>query len=530
MKSTFRQSMAWLHTWAGFTFAWLLFFIFITGSLGYFENEIDRWMKPEIVVVNETIDDVEVFNLAKQQLNTLASHADKWYIAYPTTRDPFIKISWLALANAELGISKQWHEEYLDPYTGNITPTRDTSGGETLYRLHYNLHYVPIVVGYLVTSLASLFMLIGLVTGVIIHKKIFIEFFTFRSGKGLRSWLDIHNVFSVLPLPFHLMITYSGLILLMGISFSPVIDATYGDGRKLHRQFYDVSQTENKRFDTTNIPAVDLSLSTVLLDAKQRYKNNNISFLGVIDRSPNNNTEQMGFEVWLDGSEGIEFATLITYRVVNGQVQIEESIGKKYSAGKVYDVLEHLHEGLFAGPYLRWLYFISGLLGAAMIASGMIIWVKKRQKNSTRLINLIDRVNAAVIIGLPIAIAAYFWSNRLLPLEMVNRGAWELHCLFIVFTMCICFCLVSRPAKAWKNMLWLAAAIYAFLPIGNMLTTEHSLLSSAQEGDWLMLGFDVSMLVFASCFAVAAALFKKEHIAPEHTSEISKKPHPELGT
>ena len=530
MKSTFRQSMAWLHTWAGFTFAWLLFFIFITGSLGYFENEIGRWMKPEIVVVNETIDDIEILNSAQQQLNTLASDADKWYIAYPTTRDPFIKISWLALANAELGISKQWHEEYLAPYTGKITPTRDTSGGETLYRLHYNLHYVPVVVGYLVTSLATLFMLIGLVTGVIIHKKIFIEFFTFRSGKGLRSWLDIHNIFSVLPLPFHLMITYSGFVLLMGISFSPVIDATYGEGRKLHRQFYDVSQAEIKQLQTTTLAVKDLSLRAVLADTKVRYKDKSISYLGVIDRGSNYNTEHMGFEVWLDGSEGIEFATLITYRVVNGQVQMEESIGKKYSAGKVYDVLEHLHEGLFAGTYLRWLYFISGLLGAAMIASGMIIWVKKRQKNSTTFINLIDKINAAVVIGLPIAIAAYFWSNRLLPLSMTNRAAWELHTLFIVFAVCICFCIVRAPDKAWKNMLWLAAAVYALLPIGNMLTTGHSLLSSARQGDWLMLGFDVSMLVFASCFAVAAVLLTKEHIAPEHTSDINKKQKAELGT
>ncbi|MBE0380470.1 hypothetical protein PPRY_b0817 [Pseudoalteromonas prydzensis ACAM 620] len=42
MKPRFRQSMSWLHTWSGFVFAWLLFFIFITGTVGYFENEIDR--------------------------------------------------------------------------------------------------------------------------------------------------------------------------------------------------------------------------------------------------------------------------------------------------------------------------------------------------------------------------------------------------------------------------------------------------------------------------------------------------------
>ncbi len=523
MKPRFRQSMGWLHTWVGFAFAWLLFFIFVTGSLGYFENEIDRWMKPEIAIVNDAIDDFEILNSAKQQLNILAGDAEQWYIAYPSKRNPYIKISWLQSANAELGTPKQWHKEYLTPYTGKITPTRETSGGETLYRLHYNLHYVPAVVGYLVTSLATLFMLIGLVTGIIVHKKIFIEFFTFRSGKGLRAWLDVHNVFSVLPLPFHLMITYSGLVLLMGISFSSVIDATYGESKKMHRQFYNESQTENKQQQPINLNTADLSFKTVLTDAKARYKNQTVSYLGIIDRNIADNTEQPSFQVWLDGNEGIEFATLLSYRLVDGQIQLEESLGKTHSAAKIYDILEHLHEGLFADTYLRWLYFISGLLGAAMIATGMIIWVKKRQNHPTTFIKLIDKLNAAVVVGLPIAIAAYFWSNRLLPLAMSNRAEWELHSLFIVLAACACFCIVRSADKVWKNMLWIAAAVYALLPLGNMLTTEHSLLASVQQGDWLMLGFDLSMLFFAGCFALAAILLKTERGETEFTMKTNIK-------
>ena len=511
MKPRFRQSMSWLHTWAGFAFGWLLFFIFVTGSAGYFENEIDRWMKPEIAIVNTAIDDFTILNKAQQQLKSLAGDGSQWYISYPSIRDPHIDISWLQLANTELDIPRQWHEKNLDPYTNNAISSRETSGGETLYRLHYNLHYVPIMVGYLVTSLATLFMLIALVTGVIIHKKIFIEFFTFRTGKGLRAWLDIHNIFSVLPLPFHLMITYSGLVLLMGISFAPVIDATYGEGKKIHRQFYDLFQVEDQQQQFIELNTADLSLETALKDAKVRYKNQAVSYLGLIDR----HTSQPSFEVWLDANEGIEFATLITYRIVNERVQIAQSIGKTHSAAQLYDILEHLHEGLFAGTYLRWLYFISGLLGAGMIATGMIIWVNKRKKQQTRLINVIDKLNAAVIVGLPIAIACYFLSNRLLPLAMPDRAEWEMHSLFIAFALCGIFCVLRVADKAWQNMLWVAAALYAFIPLCNMLTTEHNLLLSAQKGDWLMLGFDLSMLFFSACFAFSAVLLQK------HTSKIA---------
>ena len=57
MFNNFRQSMAWLHTWSGLLLCWLLFFIFVTGSLGYFDNAIDRWMKPELPYI-ESFDDL----------------------------------------------------------------------------------------------------------------------------------------------------------------------------------------------------------------------------------------------------------------------------------------------------------------------------------------------------------------------------------------------------------------------------------------------------------------------------------------
>ena len=40
--------MTWLHTWIGLLTSWLLYFVFVTGTLGYFDSEIDLWMKPEV--------------------------------------------------------------------------------------------------------------------------------------------------------------------------------------------------------------------------------------------------------------------------------------------------------------------------------------------------------------------------------------------------------------------------------------------------------------------------------------------------
>ncbi|MDH1291420.1 PepSY domain-containing protein [Comamonas terrigena] len=39
-----------MHTWTGLTVDWVLFFVFVTGTAGYFQLQITRWMQPERTV------------------------------------------------------------------------------------------------------------------------------------------------------------------------------------------------------------------------------------------------------------------------------------------------------------------------------------------------------------------------------------------------------------------------------------------------------------------------------------------------
>jgi uncharacterized iron-regulated membrane protein len=58
---------------------------------------------------------------------------------------------------------------------------RDSRGGEFFYRFHFELQ-MPYPWGRWLATFCAI-MLLGLVTGIITHKKIFKEFFTFRPGK-----------------------------------------------------------------------------------------------------------------------------------------------------------------------------------------------------------------------------------------------------------------------------------------------------------------------------------------------------------
>ena len=92
----------------------------------------------------------------------------------------------------------------------------DAAGGDFFFELHYNLHAGN--TGMILVGIAGMMMLVALVAGVIIHKRIFRDFFTFRPrAGGQRAWLDGHNLTGVLDYSFGNFKLY------------PLVDATIVD-------------------------------------------------------------------------------------------------------------------------------------------------------------------------------------------------------------------------------------------------------------------------------------------------------------
>src|SRR3546814_13993857 len=84
----------------------------------------------------------------------------------------------------------------------------ETLGGEFFFKWLYNLHAGDL--GMYIVGLAGMFMLVALVSGVIIHRRIFKDFFTLRpKANGQRAWLDAHTLFGVVGFPFHLVLARS---------------------------------------------------------------------------------------------------------------------------------------------------------------------------------------------------------------------------------------------------------------------------------------------------------------------------------
>ena len=498
MKGNFRQSMAWLHTWSGLVVGWLLFMIFLSGTATYFRQEISQWMRPELNV--PVVSAEAALDSATRYLNTHAADATRWFIRLPDPRNPAEMFAFWEHPDGSFG------DALIHPQTGDALTARDTRGGEFFYRLHFDLHYMPAIPARLIVGLCAMIMLIALISGIITHKKIFREFFTFRPGKGPRSWLDAHNALAVLSLPYHLVITYTGLLTLMFLylPFNP--QPLYPEA---DRTFFNEAVGHLPAPEATGEPAALADFAPMLAAASARWEGAAAGIVTV--HHPGDRAVRVDIQR-LDSSR-IAFNPQVA--VFNGMTgEFVRTAGNPSAAATTFGVLYGLHIARFAEPALRLLLCLAGLAGTAMIGTGLVLWVVKRQPKQAGQrqpfgVRLVTALNRAVVIGLPTAMVSYFWANRLLPVGMAQRAEWEIHLFFIVWTLGLLFAWLRPGLRGWLAQLWLTAALCALLPLVNALTTARGLPGTLMQGDSVFVWFDVAMLAISALLAMTARYLQR---------------------
>ncbi|MYM22071.1 PepSY domain-containing protein [Duganella sp. FT135W] len=490
IKGGLRQRMAWLHTWAGLWVCWLAFAIFLTGTLSVFVHPISDWMRPEQAQEISQAPFTEPLDHAlqlKHGLRYLAQHApnSKMWELWPRAGADEFQVFWLN----EKGY---YADAHLSTATGaamkeEASAVRDTLGGMHFVEFHHALHAGT--TGLWIVGLASAAMLVALISGVITHKRIFQDFFTFRPAKGQRSWLDAHNLAGVLALPFLFMIVYSGL----AISWSTYMPAVswaqeLRTGETAHvREYGPESKPSGRSGALASLdPLVHLAETTFHTPAYAVVVNHPGDAAMTVqvysttspDTQEGNLLSKRGM-MKFDGVSGALLETEMPHRAPpNG-------------ARATMATLDELHRLHFAGSVIRWIYFVAGMAGTAMMATGAILFmVKRRQKSlnefgsaTARVYRAIDALNVASIAGLSLACIGFLWSNRLLPLDLQERHEWEVGAFFLLWLASLLHATMRPVARAWREQLWAGAALCLLLPALNAATTGQHLLGYLAHGD-----------------------------------------------
>lgn len=461
-RQTLTQAMAWLHTWGGLLFGWPLFAIFFTGSLAVFDQEVDHWMQPEIQRQQVPIAQAAERGLAYLQREHVG--ADVWNIALPSERMPGLAVT--------AGDRRDAVATHLDPVTGEPLAVREAAGGNFFFHFHYTLN-LPRHVGIWVVGLVALATLAALVSGIVVHKKLFKEFFTFRPNKGQRSWLDAHNAAGVLLMPFHLMIVYTGLIIFSLIYLPAALQALYnGDFERFYAEHIAEPPHHHGPSEAPAAPLV--ALGPLLAEAEQR-----MGPLAAVSISHPGRADAL-----------VEVSRVLGNRIAlsKGHNMVFDGVSGKLLAGPpelrpsvlTQRVMFGLHFAQFGGYPMRWLYFVCGLVGCAMIASGLVLFTVKRRRKYLAQgragafgHRLVEGLNVAVVAGLALACSGLFWINRLLPVDLLHRAAWELRLFFMLWALTLVHGWFRPHLQAWREQLAAAALLCLGLPLLGELTLER---------------------------------------------------------
>ena len=488
MRNGFTQSMAWLHTWGGLAFGWLLFAIFLTGTLSVFEHEISHWMRPELHRVG-AVSQAEAIARAERLLRHEAPHAAHWQIVLPDEGEAAAELRWQQ--------DGAWATRYMDAATGDPIAVRETLGGHFFVDFHYSL--MAGRTGIWVVAAATVAMLATLLSGIIIHKRIFRDFFTFRPrATGQRAWLDAHNACGVLALPFHLMITYTGLVISFGI-YMPVGLQLFFENSAGALRSQVVTSFERS---VAGQPAELLPIAPFLEKAEAVLGQGAAQMVVVHDPG--------------DASAVIEFFRRFDDRIaaVADHVAFDGVTGAWLGsqtewnrAALAWRTMVGLHLAQFGGDAMRWLYFLCGLAGTAMIGSGLVLFTAKRRTRhaaeASRFDRSVARLNVSAIAGVIIACVAYLWFNRLLPAGLPGRESWEVGLLLPVWLVSLTHALVRRSDLVWPEQLGLAAFLCLALPVldaatgGAPLSAATPGLGSAAVLDLTALGCGLALALVA---------------------------------
>ena len=375
-----------LHSWVGVVTSILLFVIAFTGAISVFGSpELSIWANPSIRHTTETDWDA-IDRIAQEHAEEVGPKFLEEVRISPAGKRSFANHTFIYEGHFEKEDGTEEHRaiwfshdpktlELVERKEGDIRELfeqRTWDFADFIVGFHADLH-LGNPIGLLLTGLLGLTLTLSIVTGVVIHKKILKELFTFRPFRSLRlMWQDGHKALSVWGILFHFAIAFSGAFL--GLATVVLIPAA------AYVSFKGDTEALVERFTTQTPPVTSGEAAPVKVGETfaAAYSNPEaeVVFDGLILGWGDKNAK-MYFRA--TGKEQMGSISLL-YTPANGEfVETFSNFGSLGGvSGPMLDVMFPLHFGNFGGPLVKTIWAILGVGTALVALTGMMLWVERR--------------------------------------------------------------------------------------------------------------------------------------------------------
>ncbi|MEY4583320.1 MAG: hypothetical protein RL701_8023 [Pseudomonadota bacterium] len=500
-----------LHAWSGVIASLFLFVIFYCGMFALFNKQLAQWQDPAL---HQRADEP----VAAASFGALLEAVQKKQ-AIP--RGAQLEI-WQTGARISHEATKLDQEIDLTESATQKKSSEYSRLAEELYVMHF-FYRVPLGIEF--AGFVAIAFFIAIMSGVVIHlKDLARQLWQFRPDLRVRfSTSDAHKVLGVFGLPFAMMYAWSGALLgLYNVLAAPLVYGVYnGDQAALERAASGLGVPIKPSDKPATMLPVDELVQRAVATLRPRLASDKVlkpSSVRVDAYGDENAALTVHFEPTgvLEGEQGVQLqaATGRVLRVLGMPSAPSERMNK---------VLFGLHYASFGGELVRILYALLALAVCAVILTGNVIWLERRDPKRAHAGNRwLERLTVGFSFGLVLGSACYFAANRALPRGLQHRADIE-YGLFLATWGMSALLVISRlgSARRWASELSRAAALtFALVVISDLATQRAHLLSALRLGlpnVWLV---ELLLASLALSFALLARLFRSR-LRPQPASDHS---------
>ena len=171
----------------------------------------------------------------------------------------------------------------------------------------------------------------------------------------------------------------------------------------------------------------------------------------------------------------------------------------------------------------RWLFFLLGLTGCVLIATGFIVWFETRKKAHSKTdltsVRVVESLTITSVTGLIAATFAFFLSNRLLPDDAYwingSRVSTEIGFFYLVWflTLLHAFARHKNTILGWAEQCFLVALLGIFAVCANAFSTGDHILKSLADGLYAVAGMDILLILSSvAALAIFIKLYKRNYM------------------
>ncbi|REL35255.1 PepSY-associated TM helix domain-containing protein [Thalassotalea euphylliae] len=534
MKSKSIKKLYTLHSWVGIITGILLFVIAFTGAVSVFGRpEIKIWANPEIRTLAQ-VDTAKVEQLVAEYATQVPEHYQEEILIFlprvrgnkhlaiifeshhgePVTSDDAsiddVKSEQAAQKHSPpVGTSFEF-----DPHSyelvreksglmSEIFATYESDMADFIVDFHADLH-LGRPIGLLTTGVLGLTMMLSIVTGIFIHRKILGQLFTFRPRKSYSLMLnDGHKAIGVWGLLFNAVIAFTGAFL--GLAVVVLVPAAAfvsfgGDQDKLVETFTAIPAPviQNVQQSTAIGSAFDHAF-----ELHDEVIVRSMTVMGYGDASAK-------MYVGIAGGQNIAAQTAV-YQAGGEFVERYSNFGRiEGVTGKILDIMYPLHFGNFGGILVKAIWVVLGLGTALLPLTGLMLWMERgvnaaNPRYSMKTYQRFNRLIVGSCGGLVVATMLLFPTQMMIKYGMGNNDVgsiigWP---FFISWLAIIVAAFLVPYEKHFARQLAYvtAALLIAVLPI-DLLVTGTNKATELATGHYLSSGIDLV------CLALGLYLFK----------------------